>query len=255
MNTGVGTADFVAKWEIEFERLDSPDSDPRSLLGVWAVLSPGFQDFSFMQHTRDKPYFSFTMQMFFEKDVNIQGYILHRHPWILDMRVRAGTNKTVFFSSAASAIKAMENKGEKAAAMTELMQQEEHTIHWLPGAVPMKRGEAMYVDVNAEHLNQQNRGPLSMTWFFTCDDGTDTIEFIDDVFGTFDFDYDNIKGSDTQGTLEKDKDPGLPSNAHRPQVKQPVGDSSKLFLNSKTMSTTTAPADNGAADSTPILMI
>ena len=238
-NTGNATVNFVAKWEIEFERLASPAPDPRALLGAWLVLPPGFQHAlepteGWAPTLEDAvSHFSFTIEVAFGKDVRVRGYQLHRHAWLIGMKVRTGKGDVLLSTGPTTlaevpmVLPARLNRprtpstggdgeyGEYSAtelaaveARSHIMMGEDTAIRWLRpreggsaevfaeglagGGVPIAAGESLFADIVAERITARNNGPLSMSWLFTCNDGTDHVEYLDDVLKSTGIDWASV---------------------------------------------------------------
>lgn len=190
--------DFIVEWAIEYE-LVKVSPDPRAMVAGWFSL-PYFDPNEEADVDESSLHVLVEIDLVMRKDVRLIGWVIHHHKWLYEVDLKV-ENRTFFAVG----------KGKD----TDPIPESDGKIHWLKSdsydhsldtqvtdsdgtivteigihdteefGYDVDEGQALQIEVIAGNPTMQTKGPLGISLYFRCKDGTESLVHGSDLFSPY----------------------------------------------------------------------
>lgn len=201
------TVEFLAEWEIEYEYINNVNNDHPTLVTGWYSMPPVLP--MPRHHDQIRPmHILFEMDLPLIKNVSLKGYILHHHGWLYELVGKVNQRSITLFKMSQDDVnypipdeddtviwiysddrKTVTNEGiGNVKQNLRVNEREKNSLNknsvnnkFDNIGIPIYEGEDIQIEIIAEVPQDHNVGPLGLSLYFTCDDGTDYLKHMNDI--------------------------------------------------------------------------
>jgi len=164
---------FEAQWNISYEVLKESLPDPRALITGWVHTT-------IMAYKRgseeSRKGFTHSFQVMFMKCVQVVGFVVHNHAWAKSITVEHGDQ--VFFNMNMRSHDHMNMRNE-----SRRLHGDDKKVHWLETPQHVNQQESMMVNFTGMFVDDYDWATqLALTFYVLCDDMTDHLYHISDLY-------------------------------------------------------------------------